>query len=208
MRYSIIIVIRTVNNLGTCATKLYLCDMEVTMNQQKQQSMQWLTDALLTFMAEKSYEQISVTEICTRADLSRRTFYRLYKSKEDILKKYAESLCQSYFERFKNQDDLSLTNVANIFFSFWKMQENFLLLLYRENLIYILLFQFNKLLPSVYINYKAHLLHTRDEKNIEYVAFYNAGGFWNLLINWLEDGCEKTPEEMSAIVNEVLNLKQ
>jgi len=53
------------------------------MNQQKQQSMQWLTDALLTLMAEKSYGDISITEICTRADLSRRTFYRLYGSKED-----------------------------------------------------------------------------------------------------------------------------
>jgi len=91
---------------------------------------------------------------------------------------------------------------------FWKIYEDFLLLLYRENLIYILLFRFNNLLPSVYINYKAHLLQTKDEKSIEYVAFYNAGGFWNLLIKWLEDGCEKTKEEMSAIVNEVLNLKQ
>lgn len=178
------------------------------MNKQKQQSMQWLTDALLTLMTEKSYGNISITEICTRADLSRRTFYRIYESKEDILKKYADSLCQCYFKQFEKQENLSLENVANIFFSFWKKQKDFLLLLYREKLIYILLFKFNELLPSVYVNYKAHLLQTKDKKSMEYVAFYNAGGFWNLLIKWLEDGCKKTPEEMSTIVSEVLNLKQ
>jgi AcrR family transcriptional regulator len=74
------------------------------MNKQKQQSMQWLTDALLTLMSEKAYRGISITEICTRADLSRRTFYRLFESKEDILKEYVELLCLRYFELFKKQE--------------------------------------------------------------------------------------------------------
>ncbi|WP_374212488.1 TetR/AcrR family transcriptional regulator C-terminal domain-containing protein [Tissierella sp. MB52-C2] len=69
-------------------------------------------------------------------------------------------------------------------------------------------FQFNELLPNVYVNFKAHLSQTKNKKSIEYIVFYNAGGFWNLLIKWLEDGRTKTLEEMSAIVNEVLNLKQ
>jgi AcrR family transcriptional regulator len=201
-------VIKAVNSIGTCATKLHFCDMEENMNQQKQQSMKWLTDALLTLMGEKAYREISITEICTRADLSRRTFYRLYESKEDILKGYADSLCQRYFELFTKQDDLSLANVAYIFFSFWKVYKDFLLILHQQNLVHILLFKFNELLPNVYVKHKAQLLKTKDRKNIEYVAFYNAGGFWNLLIKWLEDGCAKSPEDMSAIVNEVLNLKQ
>lgn len=133
------------------------------MNKQKQQSMQWLTDALLTLMGEKDYREISITEICTR---------------------------------------------ANVFFSFWKAYKDFLLMMHQQNLIHIMLFQFNELLPNIYVKYKAHLLQTKDKKSIEYVAIYNAGGFWNLLIRWLEDGCTKTPEDMSAIVNEVLNFKQ
>ncbi|OPJ65144.1 TetR/AcrR family transcriptional regulator [Clostridium oryzae] len=178
------------------------------MNPQKQQSIKWLTDALLALMTEKSYEEISITEICSRADLSRRTFYRLYKSKEDILKEYAEALCFDYFELFEKQKNLSLTNVAKIFFSFWINYKGFLLTLHKEKLIHILLFKFNELLPKVYVKYKAHLLETKDKKSIEYVAFYNAGGFWNLLIKWLEDGCKKTPEDMAEVVNEVLNLKK
>lgn len=178
------------------------------MNKQKQQSMQWLREALLDLMVEKNFNNISITEICDKADLSRRTFYRLYESKEDILKRYADSLCQQYFELFKEEEDLSLSNVANIFFSFWKDYRCFLLILYKQNLIYILLFQFNRLLPEVYVNYKSHLLQVKDKTSIKYVAFYNAGGFWNLLIKWIEDGCVKTPEDMSRIVSEVANLKQ
>lgn len=181
--------------------------MGENMNKQKQQSINWLTDALLALMEEKAYKDISITEICTRADLSRRTFYRLFESKEDILKEYIETLCLQYFELFKEQEDISLVNVANVFFSFWQKYKEFLLMLYGQNLIHIVLFGFNELLPNIYVNYKAHLLQTKDKKSIEYLAFYNAGGFWNLLFKWLEDGCTKTPGEMSVIVSEVLNLK-
>lgn len=196
----------TVNKIGTSATKAQFCDMEEKVNKQKQQSIEWLTNALLALMKEKDYRDISVTEICERADLSRRTFYRLYESKEDVFKEYAGKLCMCYFELFKNQDDISLTSVADIFFSFWKAHKDFLLMLHKHNLIYIVLFKFNELLPTVYVKYKAHMLQTKDTKSIEYVAFYNAGGFWNLLIKWLEDDCAKTPGEMAAIVNEIMNL--
>lgn len=178
------------------------------MNEQKEQSMLWLRDALLKLMTEKAFNSISITEICARADLSRRTFYRLYESKEDILEKYADSLCEAYFQLFKEEKDLSLTNVAVIFFSFWKNHKDFLLILQKQNLLYLLLFRFNKLLPDIYTKYKSHMLHLEDKLSIEYVAIYNAGGFWNLLIKWLEDGCVKTPEDMAAIVSEVMNLKQ
>jgi len=42
------------------------------------QSREWLTNALLVLMEEKEFKNISITEIATKADLSRRTFYRIF----------------------------------------------------------------------------------------------------------------------------------
>ena len=48
-------------------------------------SRQWLHDALIGLIEEKSYDEISITDITERANLSRNTFYLHYKSKEELL---------------------------------------------------------------------------------------------------------------------------
>lgn len=44
-----------------------------------------LRDALLALLAEKGWDELSVQEICDRADVGRSTFYLHYQSKEDLL---------------------------------------------------------------------------------------------------------------------------
>ena len=44
-----------------------------------------IRDALLSLMAEKEYNKITITDITKRAGLARPTFYLHYKTKEDVL---------------------------------------------------------------------------------------------------------------------------
>ncbi len=48
----------------------------------------YITDALLLLMRKKDYKDISITEICEKAGVTRMSFYRNFESKEDILKKW------------------------------------------------------------------------------------------------------------------------
>ena len=59
---------------------------------QKEQSGRMIEGALLELMEEKSYAQITVSEIVKRADVSRRTFYRLYGEKDEVLRCYFNKL--------------------------------------------------------------------------------------------------------------------
>lgn len=70
--------------------------MKETSNPVVWQSRTWLMDALAALMEEKKFEEITVVEICRRADLSRRTFYRNYSSKEDLFRSCCERLCREY----------------------------------------------------------------------------------------------------------------
>ncbi|HIS07210.1 MAG TPA: TetR/AcrR family transcriptional regulator, partial [Candidatus Choladocola avistercoris] len=47
-----------------------------------------LYTALLLLMEKKPYEDITITEIAKKAGVSRMSYYRLYKSKDDILEQY------------------------------------------------------------------------------------------------------------------------
>lgn len=44
-----------------------------------------VADALDSLMAEKGFADISVSELCTRAGVSRQTFYKLFGSKENVV---------------------------------------------------------------------------------------------------------------------------
>lgn len=52
------------------------------------QSQKWIIQALLDLMQIMNYDKISVSEICRKAQLDRRTFYRNFDSKNDVLEQY------------------------------------------------------------------------------------------------------------------------
>ena len=51
----------------------------------REQSGRMIEEALFSLMEKKPYAQITVSGITRRADISRRTFYRLYSRKDEVL---------------------------------------------------------------------------------------------------------------------------
>lgn len=58
-------------------------------------SQQWLSDNLLDLMEEKPYDDISIMDICKKADLSRQTFYNYFESKEELFRFLLRSTYES-----------------------------------------------------------------------------------------------------------------
>ena len=52
---------------------------------QKERSREWIAEAFYALLQKKDYDSITVSEIAQKADLSRRTFYRVFDSKQDII---------------------------------------------------------------------------------------------------------------------------
>ena len=44
-----------------------------------------ISDALICLMRQKHFSRITVTEICREADIGRKTFYRHFELKEDVI---------------------------------------------------------------------------------------------------------------------------
>lgn len=47
-------------------------------------------------MKRKPFQQITVTEICQEAAIGRKTFYRNFELKEDVLDFYLDHLCREF----------------------------------------------------------------------------------------------------------------
>lgn len=165
-----------------------------------EQSRSWLMESLFHLMSKKDYNQITVTEIADNALLSRRTFYRNFNSKEDILEAHCHNLCQDYIARLKDETDLSLSNVTKVYFSFWQKHIEFLRILNKNHMLFFLLEKYNEFLPVIYQIYKGNNNDFNNETQIAYAIRFSGGGFWNLLPLWLKSDIVQTPMEMSEII--------
>ncbi len=76
-----------------------------------------LHEALLSLMAEKGYEAVSVEEICARADVGRSTFYGHYTSKDDLLRSGVNQLRAALLERQRSADRSGEPRTGGLTFS-------------------------------------------------------------------------------------------
>lgn len=98
-----------------------------------------ITGALLILMQKKPLNEINVSELCTKAGVSRVSFYRNFTSLEDILTKYLKKCTEDWWTEFskKSEDDIRQ--------SFWKellnqykMNTDLINLLKKNNITYII----------------------------------------------------------------------
>lgn len=173
---------------------------EIKENPLKVQSKEWFAEALLTLMQEKPFHSITVTEIAEQAQLARRTFYRHFHLPTDILDYLVQKLCEQYIGALLTASDLSFAKIALIFFKFCETNKDFFLIMHKNNLLLYLLQQFNQYLPEIQTRVRGSNSLLADG----YSIYFSAGGFWNLLIKWLEDGAKESPEEMAKIACHII----
>lgn len=109
------------------------------------QSRKWLIESFITLLKEKPYESITVKDIAEEAQLSRRTFYRLFKDKTALLSYLGDQLIHDYLNQLQAipKTNLNFEQVLTIFFNFWWSKRKLVRLLIHQNLFMNLLDQIN-----------------------------------------------------------------
>ena len=166
---------------------------------QKDESRQRIEEALFALIEEKDYIQITVSEIALRADVARRTFYRLYENKDDVIHGYFERLCGEYRQSYPPLQRYDLEQIAGDYFSFWHRYREILLKLYRCGLGNLVGYEISRASFEV-IKKRIGSETLQKEKNLDYFIDYSVGGFIRLLSRWIESGMEETPEQYARAV--------
>ena len=87
-----------------------------------------IEDAFFSLLREKEYTRITVSELAERATVARRTFYRLYERKEDVILHYFERLFALYYQEHNTLQRYDVERIAKEYFTFWYS--------YREPLLF------------------------------------------------------------------------
>jgi AcrR family transcriptional regulator len=82
-----------------------------------------IVDALLLLMNEKDFDDITITEICTKADVSRMAYYRNYYTKKDIIIEYLKDIAEDFKKEshsWQEKKEYTNKNVIHFLFTYFK----------------------------------------------------------------------------------------
>ena len=153
-----------------------------------------LLESVKELMQTIPLDKITVSQIVENCGTTRQTFYRYFKSKEDVIIFYFERLAkdfvfnQRFYPRCREDYVLLVKQIMSLF----KEQKATLKLLKKAKL------------DSLYLNYlnKSFVaMFTRDyqDKN-PYLPYIYAGMLFNVSMKWLENDCNEDEEKLAALI--------
>lgn len=158
--------------------------------------------ALLNLMKEKSFFDISISELCHAAKLSRTTFYKFFQDKDALLDYLAEDLSLGFvaYKESLHADNLPPEKMAFVhYFSFWYQVREWVDVLVKDGLWERIAMPNEKALSLLSKrSWDAYLI--QNAQTIEMMQHFIAAGCVQLVKWWSNHSYEKSPGEMADLV--------
>ena len=149
-----------------------------------------IVESLIKLMKTNEFETITVKDISQLANVNRSTYYRNFKSKEDIIKYKLESIMDEYLLEFKYKTNKTKEVYIQTILETFQKHDEFLKIIHKQNQSYIL--------QKVLVNYFDKILNNTTKKE-EYQIYYHIGGIYNFIICWIKNDMQDSPEDLAKI---------
>lgn len=157
-------------------------------------------EALLQIMKTVPFEHISISELCRQAGLSRKTFYRLYQTKGDVVYAMIDHAILDA-EGYEPSPDVGQGGM-HAFFGFWQSKKELLDVLAKNQISSLLsqqaVLHLMKEEPDIVRCFGADNPENRREKLLFYVS-----GLFALVLDWHNSGFWRSVDEMAKLAMEL-----
>lgn len=161
-----------------------------------------MDEALLALLEHNVLEDISITDICGKADVNRSTFYAHYTSVYDLLEEAQQRLIQDFFDNF-NETPSALSYLS---------EENLRVYLFfiKQHAYAFPTFVGNTNAFSVDYVYESlqsalsHLVQrqgTHHAQEAAYIVGFYLNGATSIIEAWVQDGCETSVSRVAALIS-------
>ena len=173
-----------------------------------------MNNALVSLLKQKPFEYITISEICEKAGVNRSSFYLHYETIGDLLNETARYMLDdflTYFSTEAKKVSLNLTDceLDELKFICDKYLSPYLMYIkdHKEVFGTVLLhnqtFGFEDVYKRMYENIFNPILDRFQYPTGErkYVMMYYLNGINAIVFEWIKDGCNKSIQEISEIIN-------
>lgn len=178
-----------------------LCKTEHSAQRQQQ-----IEEGLLSMMLQRRYEEITVSELCEKLQVPRKSFYRYFGSKEDALYGLMDHRLMGY-ETDYSGSTLTSGKLVKLdlhwFFEFWLTQKDLLDALERSGISGILVQR------AIHHSRRAEILDSAPEifskEDIDMTTGFIVCGLMSVVLQWHHDGYRQSPREMADTAYKMLS---
>lgn len=170
-----------------------------------------IKDTFLLLMQEKDVREITITEIVKAADLNRGTFYNNFQYKEDILDEIMEDVMKdfilSYREPYQHKETLNIKDLTSStikIFGHVAAHKNFYSLIVKSTVWFTFQLRICHELKRLPLQ---DLMNSKQSTtiNIELFTNYQAHAILGMIIEWIHDEFNYSPEYMAEQLIQILN---
>ncbi|CAJ1189717.1 hypothetical protein FS150101_NMOIFPPK_01219 [Fructilactobacillus sanfranciscensis] len=158
---------------------------------------------LFEMMMEKPYADITVKEICEKAEVSRMTFYRNFHTKEDVIFGQFEMVYSTFIKQLVIQNRFTFYDVATTFFTTIKENQLMMEAIVKNDLSNFLLNALRGYIKTLVDN---QILETREKSSKMLVAMIS-GGLTEVIITWTRDGMKQPVDELVIFASKYMHFK-
>lgn len=185
---------------------------ETRLDRRSRYSIQVIRQALFELLETKSLDEITVVDLCTKADVNRGTFYKYYRDVPDLYDKTEDSLVGEIFSLMPGSENADLPD--HLFF-----KEILSIIAENKEFTYIaknMTFsdRLAKKLLAFFIPYLQQMLHRKcpnaSGTDADLLLEYILGGCIRVVSYWLKNGMQISIDEidhkLSAMISHSLTM--
>ncbi len=161
-----------------------------------QQRQREIEQAMITLMASTPYAEISVTALCEHLDMPRKSFYRYFDAKNDVLDAFMDHLLEECDAIALS--DAPLRQRVEQLLLFFKRKKDLLDTLSQNDLLDPLICRACSR-PRAGEKALASILSNEPQWVRPMIARFTVTGLFTLLLDWYKDGFSRTVGEMTDI---------
>jgi AcrR family transcriptional regulator len=169
-------------------------------SRQAQRSREWMLDALLLLLDEMPYDKISISAITKKAGVARQTFYRNYRSKDDIVLRYLESIFSTSLnmESIRDENNRNVLVITLPFKRLIEHKQKTKRLLQSD--VESLVFAYTQKLEDYVINFGKSRMPGMEKLLFRYMVKFQVGGSLRMIIDWLKHDTPIPVEKMGELM--------
>lgn len=179
-----------------------LCKTEQSSDRQRR-----LESGLLQLMCQKSFDEISVSDLCEHLQIPRKSFYRYFSSKDGALHALIDHTLmgfESYIPASAHEETRSPYRELTYFFLFWIEHKELLDALAKSGISGALVERAMSHAITEY-NLPHRFLPNDSPDTRKQIILFCVTGLMSMVLTWHHFGYPKSAEEMASIAVRILS---
>ena len=144
---------------------------------------------LLEMMKTESFNSITISDLVAKAEVGRASFYRNYRTKEDVLREEAERLKKELKTIRKNDNPYDVRLILIRTLDFYKLHTDFYITLYNSGL--------KQMIQDSIVD--ESLISDNQPAPLAYTASAFSYLIYGWIIEWIRRGMKETSDELIAM---------